>query len=219
MKRQSGAFGLFSPLLIFVLVLGLGVIFSCTRKMVVHRYYVLQIPAATDSLNGNKIVVSHKRCELLPVIVAPAYAGRRIALRRQSHELTYFAYHQWAVPLDQEMEYILNQWLTSSHLFGNKFVRASAPADFQLQATVWEIEMISLKGKLHAHLHMNLDLLQTSTNQVVVSHRFDVIRQLPSQKANAFARTISAILSEELQKFGRKVRVYLKRSQIPQTVK
>lgn len=200
-----------SFLLIILFAIGLH---SCGRKSIVREYYVIEFPVKIDSTTVNQPPLYNGFCEILPIQIAPAYAGTQIAVRTESHQLNYYVQNEWAVRPEESINALLESYLQSRRLFSNI---TSSPfriyPNFELYSHVYHLEAVEDRNRLKAHLHIDWELYERNANHLAVFHSFDISRYLARRNINQLAITISNILEEELRKFADKIENYLQQTQ------
>ena len=182
---------------------------ACSKKVITRRYYVLDSPSTADSLMNIK-PLTNAICEILPVSVPPAYAQHRIAVRKRSHEINYYHNHQWAESPDQNIARLIQKSLESAQIFARVSDRIWTVAPrYQLNTFINHIEAIEGEDSLFAHISVELEIRDRTTNKVIVMHSFD--RQLGYEDwdLNLLSQGMSIILQEEIGSFADKIRVHL----------
>jgi ABC-type uncharacterized transport system auxiliary subunit len=81
----------------YALLLTILILQACSEKVLIRRYYVLEFPVWTDTTQIKSEARTAVTCEILTVQVPPAYAQHRIAVRKRSHEISYYQYNYWAI--------------------------------------------------------------------------------------------------------------------------
>lgn len=200
---------------IFLLLTLSFVFLSCGKRSIVRQYYIIEFPVEIDSSAATQSPLNGGYCEILPVQIAPAYAGERIAVRTNSHQLNYYFEHQWAVRPEESLLAQTQGYLQSRHFFAIVSTRLSRiRPDFELFTRVQHLEAVQEKGKLLARLHLDWELHDAASDKIVVFYSFDVSRPLAKKNINLLATALSGILEEELHQFADKIANYL--SQIPE---
>ena len=195
--------------IIFILLLiSLG---SCVKKVSqTQRFYLIDIPVLKDSVNYPISPVTDEICQVEEVDVFGVYATNQIAFRQETHEIIYYAFHNWAVKPGEMLTLMINKHLQNASIFGavsNRFWR-EVP-DYQLQTTVYHLEMVQEKKQLSAHLDLEFNLIDNQTNEIVLTHKADRTRQLEANSMNLFASAISDLFYTELRAFTEKMKVDL----------
>jgi ABC-type uncharacterized transport system auxiliary subunit len=194
---------------IFVIILLLLGINACSEKVMLRRYYLLEYPLAPDSTEFENLL-TNKTCEVLTVKVSPVYTQDRIAVRKQSHEVSYYQYHFWAMEPADNITSFLETELATARLF--RFVatgRMSDIPDFQIASTVYRLEVVDEDKGLLAHLQMQLEFLSYNSGETILMHTFDRSNVLAERDLNLFAAELSRILDQEIKQFIAKIRTYL----------
>jgi len=203
--------------LLFVIILGF-VAFGCSRKAVVHKYYMLETPHIEETEANNSRPLVDAVCEIMPVRIHPAFSGTRIAVRTNSHELAYYARHEWAASPDEALLKLAESGLQHRNLFSHVSGRiAKAIPRYRIQIQIKHLEVIQdeEEEKLSAHIEVEFALIEAVTNRSLVSHSADERTPLKENHLNLFAAEISRIFYGELQSFADKMQSYL-RSKINQ---
>ncbi len=94
---------------LFFIIIG---ILSCGERVLVRHYYILELPAKGDynTLQSEQV---EGICEILDTKVPPAYAKTQIAVRKQSHEISYYQYHYWAMNPSENLTSLLRASVTN----------------------------------------------------------------------------------------------------------
>lgn len=188
-----------------VLLLGSG----CSRKAVQHSYYLIEAPAVPDSAVVDSAPLAAASCEILPVQIHPAFASERIALRVRAHEISYYAYHKWAVNPEDVLIQLLESGLQERRIFSTVTSRLwKLLPDYQLQLYVHRLEVLQQGGRLYAHLDLAFSLSDNASRQVVVYHAADKRVALRERDLNLFAGAISALFHQALKDFSEKTVTY-----------
>ncbi len=190
---------------------------ACGKRAVIRQHYIIEVPVEVDSTLLSKQPLSNEYCEILPIKVRPAYAKKRIAVRTGSHELAYYFYHEWAVRPENAFMNLVESYLQNQRFFAGvaSHLWRQNPR-YQLSVNVYQLEAIQERQRLLAHLHMDFILQDIVSRETVVFHTCDERRPLRERKINLLAETVSEILETELQKFGDKIRNYLR--EVPQAM-
>jgi ABC-type uncharacterized transport system auxiliary subunit len=190
------------------ITVGLLLLFtSCiSEQSVTKKYYVIGMQddqAALDTIGFETIKGS---CEIEQVEINPVYESNQIVNRSDSHEVSYYKYHQWAVrPAMTVMELIKN-YLDKNDIFQSVSTRYSrAVPDYRFGTSIHHIEVIENNDAFSAHLKIEFKIIENSTNQVLLKHEADKTETLLKKDLNLFARTISDILLSELKAFTVKI--------------
>jgi ABC-type uncharacterized transport system auxiliary subunit len=198
---------------LFSLLIGIVVLWlspGCGGKTMVLKYYLIELPALQDTTVVVKENAVNASCEIRPVETHPAFAGNEIARRSRSHELSYYAYHQWAVKPSEAIADILREQLDKSGLFlkTNKRFWGVNP-DYALITRVEKLEVAEIKDTFYARLRLEFFLLDNASETVLIEHLAD--RQVPLKRKsiNLFAYEISRLLDEEISKLTAKIREHI----------
>lgn len=188
---------------IFLFLIALFLFQACGKKVITRKYYVLEFPPKADS---TEVVTPLTKdvCEILPMRMSPAYAQRRIAIRKQSHQINYFNYHQWAENPNEVVMNLIEKELQKSHIFGQiSSTIWNVVPQYQLSVQVFQIEAVEIEeGEiLNAHFHGRFDLYDRANNRIAVVHNFNKYRFLEVRDINLLAKELSNILYDETHNF------------------
>lgn len=187
-------------------------ILGCSRKAVVHKYYVLETTHAREGVGApNSTPLVNAVCEIMPVRINPAFSGTRIAVRTDSHQLAYYARHEWASSPDEALVQLAETGLQGRHLFSRVSGRVvKAIPQYRIQIQVHHLEVIQNKQEetMSAHLGVEFALIEAITNRALVSHAADERVPLKENRLNPFAAAISQLFYGELQSFADQIEVY-----------
>ena len=195
-------------IIFLLLIISLG---SCVKKVnQSQKYYLIDLPVSTDSLVYPLSPITDDVCQVEEVDVFEVYATNQIAFRQETHEVIYYAFHNWAVKPGQMFTLMINKHLQNMAIFravSNRFWR-EVP-DYQLQTTIYHLEMVQEKKQLSAHLNLEFSLINNETNEIVLSHTADLYKELEVKSMNLFASTISDLFYSELKAFSEKMKMDL----------
>jgi cholesterol transport system auxiliary component len=194
---------------VFYLFIAVVLFSACAKTVTTPKYYVMDFPVKTFD-NKTVETISRDVCEILPVQVTEVYSQHRIALRKRSHEINYYRYHQWAESPDLNIQRLIQKKLSSDALFARISDRIwSVAPRYQLSAYINQLEAVEGDDSLMAHISLKLELFDRIKKQVVVVHTFDKTRPLDEWDMNMFALKMSEILKRDLERFSNKIRIYL----------
>jgi ABC-type uncharacterized transport system auxiliary subunit len=182
---------------------------SCSKKVITRNYYVLEFPDQTDSVQMGQPLVNAS-CEIFAVNIPPAFSQARIAVRKRSHEISYYQNHLWAVSPGDLIGQLIEGHIQKENIFSkaSQSIWKDVPV-YRIQTDVMLIEALDIDDELYAHLKMRINLFNRSENMTIVSHQFDRQELLEERDINLLAETLSRILLEELQIFTTKIRAEL----------
>ncbi len=193
----------------FFLIITLFGIQSCGERTLIRHYYILEVSEDSlaflqDSINSNGI------CEILRVKIPPAYNQQRIAVRRRSHEISYYQYHYWAMNPADNLTTLLEKEIRRSHIFtftssGN----LNMVPDYQISSQVYKLEVEDINDQFEVSLEMRMEFIEYSSDNIVLIHRFERNKSLEERDLNLFASELSQIFQEETSQFILKIASYL----------
>lgn len=179
---------------------------GCTRTAVVQKYYLLEIPAALENdLPPPEPRFDHS-CEIMAIELAPPFASNRIALRMRSHELTYYAYHKWAVRPDEILTPMVEQYLQNQGIFATASRRLwELNPHYRLQTRINRLEVIQDEKSLAARLDLEFSFIDNASKRVLAYHAAGKTKTLPQKNLNQFAAAISDLFHDELKTVAQKI--------------
>jgi len=188
---------LFSTLGLMILLTG-----CMSEKAVITRHYTIewQDDRGEESVENQWLVPG--RCEIDQVEISPLYEKTQIVNRSDSHEISYYRYHQWAIrPAVAVME-VVRTYLEGAGMFESVSGRYSrAIPDYHFTSTIPQLELIENKNQFLAHLHIEFSLVRNSDGTTLLEHRADRTVPLERKELNLFAAAISDMLVSELRAF------------------
>jgi ABC-type uncharacterized transport system auxiliary subunit len=186
------------------ITIGLLLLFTgcISEQSVTKRYYVISMQNDQADLDNNAIETIQGSCEIEQVEISPVFESNKIVNRSDSHEISYYKYHQWAVrPAVTIVEFIKN-YLDNNDIFQSISTRYSRSIpDYRFATLIDQLEVIESGNTFSAHISIEFRIIENSTNQVLLKHEADRTEILPSKDLNLFARTVSSILLSELKAF------------------
>lgn len=200
---------------IFLLIISFILIVpGCSRKAVVSKYYLLETSEIGTDVTRSQPLVDAV-CEIMPMKIHPAFAGTRIAVRMDSHELLYYTRHQWAVNPDESLLQLTERGLQNRNLFSRLSTRVVQQIpEYRIQIEIHRLEAIQDEEELSAHLVATFSLIENPNNRTLVSHICDKSIPLEQSSLNLFAAAISDQYYTELQRFADKIESYLETADV-----
>jgi len=200
---------------IYVLFIVIAGIYACGERALIRHYYILELPAKGD-YNTLPETSGEGVCEILDTKVPPAYAQKRIAVRKKSHEISYYQYHFWAVDPSENLTSLLENQIGMSKIFASsKSGLLNQIPDYQVSSQVYKLEALDNGDVFYAHLEMGMALIEYEGSKTVVIHKFERTTALESRDLNLFASELSIIFQEEAQNFITKIRKHFQNSSQP----
>jgi len=181
---------------------------SCISKQaVVSKYYTIEIPVSTVPAVPDSAQLIPIRCEIARVEMSPLYDRSQIINRSDSHEVTFYRYHQWAVRPSLAIGAFIENYMQDSKLFESVSARYSKVIpDYLFNTQIHRLEVLEERGRLTAHLELEFRILDHKDDRVLLRHRADRKEVLEQKDLNLFSRTVSEILLTELNKFNKQIR-------------
>lgn len=177
-----------------------------SEKTIVMKYYVLDNPAEqyTHGFDSGRVIKGV--CEVEETEINPVLETNQIINRSNSHEITYYKYHQWAIrPSIAVMEIVQNH-LESSGVFENVYSRhrRSIP-DYRFVTSLHRLEVIENNESFSAHVKLEYSIIDNTNDQVLLIHQTDRTSALTAKDLNLFVREVSNIIYQELNAFIAKI--------------
>lgn len=191
-------------MLLFLIVL----ISGCAKRKIENKFYLIE-PITNDSTlttTANASPMLEAACQIAPVEIYPAFATSRIAHRSESHQITYYTHHHWAVLPDVLLTQIIEHDLQSQNLFRNLDARLRVEPDYILESEVLQLETVANRNNLSAHLKMDFRLLDAIDQHVLLQYSIDHFEPLQKNDLNLFAEAINNTMHQELKILAGKIR-------------
>ena len=185
-------------------VLGLMILLSgcLSEKAAVTRLYTIEWSGEQDEAKLSDKSPIGGLCEIEQVEVSPLYEKTQIVNRSDSHEVSYYKYHQWAVRPSVAVMEVIRNYLEGAGLFENVSERFSRDIpDYRFSTTIHQLEVIESKNQFQAHLHVEFRIINNADGSILVEHSADRTESLAKKELNLFAGTISDLLVSELETF------------------
>jgi len=202
-------------LILFILIIGMQ---SCGERTLIRYYYILEIPIDQYNPNQEK-TINQGICEILRARIIPAYNQQRIAVRRRSHEISYYHYHYWAMNPAENLTSLLEQQIQMSQIFAysSSEILKGIP-DYQIALDVYKLEALDTDDSFNIQVEMRMELTEYSNKKALLLHEFNKTRELENRDLNLFAAELSKIFQEETDIFISKIRSYFENnnSQVPE---
>ena len=195
-----------STLYCFLAFLLLYMAGCCGKKSISRRYYTIDVSEHLNKINSPNEFLSQQSCEIYRVDIVDAYSTQRIANRSQSHEITYYAFNEWAHDPRYIIARILKQYVEHQRLFSEVSTRfTKEPPDYRIETRIDHMEVVESKNLFEAHLELEFRLLDLKAGSLMVSHHTIQKQPLSEKDLNLFAAAISDMLYKEIQVFSKKI--------------
>ncbi len=182
---------------------------SCSKKTVVRRYYVIELPAVAMKTFSDSIRFNY-RVDVRDFRIAGAFNQTRIALRTGTNELDYYFYHHWAVRPSNAVADFIYDLLVQKQMFTRVSREISYNPDYWISGDIKSIERMLVDKESYAHIHLVIDFIDARAEETVVHFEEDQTALLESDNSmNTFARKISEILANMTDSFLQRVSEYL----------
>jgi ABC-type uncharacterized transport system auxiliary subunit len=186
------------------ITVGLLLLFtSCiSEQTVTKKYYVISVQNDQADLDTIGFETIQGSCEIEQVEINPVYESNQIVNRSDSHEISYYKYHQWAVRPAVTIVELIKNYLDNNDIFQSVSSRYSrAIPNYRFGTYIHHIEVIESNDAFLAHINIEFKIIENSTNKVLLKHEADRTETLSIKDLNLFARALSNILLSELKAF------------------
>jgi ABC-type uncharacterized transport system auxiliary subunit len=193
---------------ILVLTALFALVFAGCRssKPAITKFYVLEYPSGKAEFLPDTLLPFSVSMEIMPVEVYPAFATHRIAIREDSHELSYFSHHEWAVRPGEALTLFVSDFFTQNRIISKVSTRFwDTDPEFRLRTSIFQLEVLQEKGRFFARIHIDLRLEDAKQQIFLTQHQADLRLELPRRNLNLFADEISLIFFDELKVFTEKL--------------
>lgn len=172
-----------------------------SEQSAINKYYTIEHPheVSSDPVNADPTVDGI--CELMPIEIHSLYESNKIVNRSDSHEITYYKYHQWAVrPSVAIREMILHQLETANLFEGISTRYLSKIPDYTFVTILRSLEVLEEEEALSAHLDIEFRM-KNQAGEMLVNHTAMRTEKLMEKDMNLFAEKVSSMINEELELF------------------
>lgn len=172
-----------------------------SEQSVINKYYTIEHQYESSSDNMNDAFKISGICELMPVEINSLYESNKIVNRSNSHEITYYKYHQWAVRPSVAIREMTLRHLEDSKLFEGISIRyMSKIPDYRFVTLLRKLEVIEDEESFAAHLEIEFRI-QNKSGEMLANHMAQRTEKLAEKDMNLFAGKVSNIIHEELDLF------------------
>lgn len=197
-------------------MLGLMILISgcLSEKAAITRHYTIEWSGNLKEAEVSNTSLIGGLCEIDQVEIGPLYEKTQIVNRSDSHEVTYYRYHQWAIRPSVAVMEVIRTYLEGAGLFEDVSARYSRDIpDYRFSTTIRQLEVLESKNEFQAHLHLEFRIINNADGITLLEHRADRTESLEKKELNLFASAISGILVSELRAFE-----YMAREQLADLV-
>jgi len=184
--------------------LGLMILLSgcLSEKAAINRHYTIEWTDDRKEAEAPDTSLIGGLCEIDQVEISPLYEKTQIVNRSDSHEVTYYRYHQWAIRPSVAVMEVIRTYLEGAGLFENVSARFSrAIPDYRFTTTIRQLEVIENKNQFLAHLNLEFRIINNADGSTLLEHRADRTESLDKKELNLFASAVSHMLVSELRTF------------------
>ncbi|MCF8223344.1 MAG: PqiC family protein [Bacteroidales bacterium] len=193
--------------ILFILISTVILATSCmSSKTVIRKYYTLD-PGNTEYAERQDNLPIQGKAEIGLVSIDPVYEKNQIVNRSNSHEITYYMYHQWAVRPAEAIRGLVYEYLDKNRIFDEVSTRYSRTVpDYIVDINVHNLEVVESKDEFSAHLRLEMNLVKAENDSLMLSYSVNRTSPLREKDMNLFASEISSLLVEETGNFASEIR-------------
>jgi ABC-type uncharacterized transport system auxiliary subunit len=189
-------------LLTAVLVLALlaaALLQGCGSAKVHSRDYYTLFYALTDQERLHPQPAHPQVLRVRDFTVELAYDRQEIVYRYSPYQLEFYNYHQWVTKPQKMLTEMCWRHLRHANVFRDvtRSLKETLP-EYELEATVQNIEEFDSDPEWYAHLAMTFRLIDYKTRAVVWHYSFDERRKVHNQSVVYVVRALSQILEERM---------------------
>lgn len=178
-----------------------------SQQAVIQKHYTIEYPEEPENNAEDSQQAIPGSLEVQQIEIGPVYDKNQIVNRSDSHEITYYKYHQWAVKPSLALMRFTMYYLDKSHLFESVSSRYNrAIPDYLFTTNIHQLEVLEDKNQFSAHVHLEFRILRNADNRVLLHHEAERIEPLEERDLNLFAGAVSEIYYTELEKFAGMIR-------------
>jgi len=189
-------------LILKIFVLSILFLTGCTAGEIVTRnYYVLEYMKHTEQeelfLNEpfeSSVMVAQTR-------VPQTYNRRQLVIRHFGPRITYADDHIWGVKLAEIIPSILTKRLNSYNVFKHVQEDFFEEPDYEINTSLNNLDLYRSESYSQARLNMDLTLVQSGKENILVQHSVDIEKVLPDDEIDTFVQTINELFLYESDKF------------------
>ena len=194
---------------IYFLLIFVAITLACSKKTMVRRYYVIELPSVVMATFPDSMQYDYK-VDVRDFQIASAFDQTRMALRTDTNELDYYFYHHWAVHPSKAIADFVYDMLVQMQLFTHVARDISYSPDYLITGDVKSVERIHIRKKSYAHVHLILDFVDAENEDVLVHYQDEqTVLLQPDGSMNTFARKVSEISADMTLAFLQQVSEYL----------
>lgn len=190
----------------FVALLAAIILTGCfgTSQRIPTRYYVLDYYASTENPKLVRREPSPRTLEIVGATISRTYSRNQIVVREHFSQVTYLPNDMWANRLDDAIPNLVMQRFRAYNIFRrvDRDLGEVTP-DYYLETQINNIEMVGGE-KPQAYLNLEYNLRNAKTQQVVLSHRNDQLKNLKDDSIIYLVQTLNDMLMYQTDLFAAK---------------
>ena len=132
-----------------------------------------------------------------------------VVIRRTTYQLQFFPFKQWAKTPGELIKDTIIQYYKNSFVFTKVIDRySSIEPEILMRIHVDALEMLYEDKQWHAHLALDIEFVDNTTEKTFLTHYFDRKMRIEGKKPKYLPEKMSKILQEELLKIIKKLKEY-----------
>jgi len=185
---------------------------NCSKKAIQRKYYLLDYPGV---IKDSTLVMQTPfpfKVMVHTMRIPRTYDRTNVVVRYSAHQIDYYRFNLWAIKPQVIISDLIAQQVQTHRIFQKcerEFLDENP--DYEIVGYVEAVEKFHNEEFNAAHLAMTLYLRRSNDFQLLVKHKFDRQEELYNLDMSYFAKKISDILREEVDKFNQKMIDYFQK--------
>ncbi len=175
-----------------------------TSQRIPTRYYVLDYYKSTENPQLVRREPAPRTLEIVDATISRTYSRNQIVVREYFSQVTYLPNDMWANRLDDAIPNLVMQRFRAYNIFRrvDRDLGEMTP-DYYLETQINNLEKIGGE-KPQAYLNLEFNLRNAKTQQVVLSHRNDQLKNLKDDSVIYLVQTLNDMLMYQTDLFAAK---------------
>ena len=202
-----------TSLLFIILLIGFLVFENCSKKAIQRKYYLLDYPGVVKDSTRMMQKPFPFKVMVQTMRIPRTYDRTNVVVRYSAHQIDYYRFSLWAIKPQLIISDLIAQQLQTYQIFEKcerEFLDENP--DYEIVGYIDAIEMFHSEQYNAAHLAMKLYLRRSEDFQLLVKHEFDRQEELFNLDMSYFAKKVSDMLREEIDKFIPKMVIYFEKN-------
>jgi len=191
------------PLVILAIFLLEGCFSGNNSKKHYYQVYYRVEPSEVPPINAT---VRMKTFEIDKI-----YKRYNLVYRSSPYELFYYNTHLWAAKPDDMLTDVITAHLKRANIFKEIITKLEKMPDYVLTGRIIAIDEINSGDKWFARVSMTFLFNKFSTGETLLSHTFDIRKEVFNKKQSFLVRAMGEIIEKETEKFLSEIYAELKK--------